>query len=94
MIARPVERSGRERVFGSSTVAETKPQRIAQALLTLHGDDGLDDLAWRDVAAGMPVDFREPGHPKFLSDRLSRVRARDVSAHEAVLVPRLTEAGV
>jgi len=92
MIARPVERSGRERVFGSSTVAETKPQRIAQALLTLHGGDGFDNLARGDVVPRMPVDFRESSRAEFLGDRLAGTRAGDASAHGVKVLPEKSRA--
>jgi hypothetical protein len=34
-----------------------------------------------DGVARMPVDLGEPGHTKFLGNRLSGIRARDASAH-------------
>src|SRR5262245_43776756 len=48
------------------------------ALLTVHGDDGLDDLARDDAVARMLVGFGESGHAALCGDRFSR--ARDPSA--------------
>jgi hypothetical protein len=61
--------------------SDPAPPHGSQALLTVHGDDGLDDLARGDVVARMPVDFREPDHAELCGDRFSRTRARDTAAH-------------
>jgi hypothetical protein len=73
-------RDGKGRPF-TSPWRDEAPAHGAKALLTAHGDDGLDDLARDHVVVGTPIDFGEPRYAEFLGDHLLGARARDASAH-------------